>query len=289
MSLAFEASMLPIILNSSRAPCELRSVPCFLALLILVSTGCSKSPTLETTAFIEDGISAANKKEDDVSKAAREFFSEWLANHGETNIVNDATGVGIANSPTRLWAFRYGNKESSTTELEFRIVLPDGREIVEFVAGMGSTENGKDQSAMAMMNFCMSTFHVVYSCFMNHDDPHMSHEEVTIGSQEFLLTSGGMIAFGSDLELPNFSEVSKRIKDSLLASGLVLSPQAHWLKVVYGQHQSKSIIVSVTLDNVEKSTLTERISHLNWPQTDGFYLAKEFIVLRPKKSATQER
>lgn len=251
-------------------------------LWLCVFTGCNRSPELISKAFIEDGVSAIDKEEDEVSKMGREFFADWLVGHGETNVVNDETGVGVADNATRLWAFRFGEKESPTTEVEFRIVLPDGREIVEFVAGMGATEDD-DGTSMAMINFCMSTFHTVYSCFINLDDPHMDHEDVTIDGNEFILTSGGIIAFGSEEELPQFSDVSKHIQESLLTSGVQLSSQPHWLKIVYGQHQGRQILASVTLDNEEQKSLTDQISGMPWPSTDGFYMAKEFIVLRPKK------
>jgi hypothetical protein len=251
---------------------------------MLFSAGCDRSPKLATTAYIEVGVAAANRKEDEISKAARSFLSAWLADHGETNIVNDETGVGVDSSPTRLWAFRgkLNEGEISTSEVEFRIVLPDGREIVEFVAGLQASESGDDRASMAMVNFCMSTLHVVYSCFMNQNDPHMTHKDVTLGGKEFILTSGEMFAFGNEESLPDFSEISKQIEATLLKSGLKLSSQAHWLKIVYGHHDGKEVVVSVTLDNEDQPMLTDRISQLSWPHSNGFYMAKEFIVLRPK-------
>ena len=67
---------------------------------------------------------------------SNEFFVTWLRGHGESNVVVDAQGVGIAGNPTRLRSSLYGSKKftnSFTAELEFRVRIPDGREIVENV------------------------------------------------------------------------------------------------------------------------------------------------------------
>src|SRR5581483_11038702 len=73
-----------------------------------------------------------------------EFFTKWLQAHGESNIVADASGVGLAGNPTRLRWSLYGSEQHTNgnfnTELEFRVRLPDQREIVEFVAGTGSSQ-----------------------------------------------------------------------------------------------------------------------------------------------------
>lgn len=251
--------------------------------IVCFTLGCGPTSTTqidqyETGAFLEDGIRATDKKPDQVTKAARKFFSEWLRDHGEENVVNDRSGVGVAENKTRLWAFHYGDEES--TEVEFRIVLPDGREIEEFLSGLGVEDENPTQATF--LNFCMSTFHVVYSCFMNTDDEHMEHEDITIGDQDFLLTSGGIFALGSD-DLPQFDGMVDLVHEELKYSDLELTPQAHWLKVVYGQNNGEVIVCSVTLDNEIAEKLTKNVENLEWPEIDGFYMAKEFIVLRPKE------
>jgi|GEM_PF-1461964 len=260
-----------------------RSFLCFgAAITLCLAGGCGPVPTAqvdnyETGTFIEDGTKASKNESDEVTKAARKFFSEWLKGPGEKNVVNDGSGVGVAENNTRLWAFHYGDEES--TEIEFRIVLEDGRAIVEFLSGMGV--EGKDATQSAFMNFCMSTFHVVYSCFMNTDDEHMDHEDITIGGQDFVLTSGGIFSLGSK-DLPDFKGMSDQVHEELQYSDLDLAAKPHWLKVVYGQSNGEKILCSVTLDNEVASKMTQNVEKLDWPEIDGFYMAKEFMVLRPK-------
>ncbi len=201
------------------------SVSVVLASLIGITSigGCSGGDA-KPSAWIEDGIPATEKQPDFVTDLAKEFFLDWLTDHGETAIVNDKHGVGIEGSATRLLAFHYGTDDSGNgfgVETEFRITLPDGREIVEFVAGNGETKDAAVK--MTFLNFTMSTFHVIYSCFMNKEDPHMTHERMMVGGKEWILTTGGMFAPGGD-DLPDFSNVSKACLDEL--SDLTLSPSS---------------------------------------------------------------
>ena len=74
---------------------------------------------------------------------SNEFFTSWLQDHGESNIVADANGIGLTGNPTRLRFSLYDSSKASnsyTAELEFRVRIPDGREIVEYVAGSGDSQ-----------------------------------------------------------------------------------------------------------------------------------------------------
>src|SRR5689334_13699050 len=135
----------------------------FPALLLSILFGCSRSPTPKSN----------------------EFFATWLQGHGESNVVVDAAGVGIAGNPTRLRSSLYGSEQhtngSFTAELEFRVLLPDRREIIEYVAGRGDSLKQAEGDAKA--NFILSTFHVVYRSFLNPSDPHQTEQKITINGQ----------------------------------------------------------------------------------------------------------
>lgn len=248
--------------------------------LIAILCGCSGQVSTDehsTGVYIEGGVRAVDMQPDKVTEQAREFFANWLRDHGETEIVNDETGVGLARSKARLWAFQYGATDESL-EIEFRIVLPDGREIQEFLAGMPAEG---DATGMVFVNFCLSTFHTIYATFLNPEDEHVEHIEVTVGGRDFYYTSSGLFAVGGD-DLPSFGDTSDQIRKIIESNGPALSNQAHWLKVVYGVAAGEPILSSVTLDNSLEENLTDKIATLNWPTTENFYMAKEFIVLRPR-------
>lgn len=258
-----------------------RVSPSIALCLLFACTGCNGTVSTDeqaTGVYIEGGVRAADMQPDEVTAKAREFFSNWLKEHGETDVVNDETGVGLERSQARLWAFGYGDPGEST-EIEFRIVLPDGREIQEFLSGF--TTGDEDGTNMVFANFCMSTFHTIHASFLNPKDEHLEHLDVTIGGKDFYYTSTGIFALGGE-DLPAFGNASDRIRKVIETHGPVLSDKPHWVKVVYGAAAGEPIVVSVTLDNSPEDSLTNRIGELDWPNTEGFYMAKEFIVLRPR-------
>jgi hypothetical protein len=210
----------------------------------------------------------------------QQFFTEWLQGHGETKIVTDAKGIGLEGNPTRLKASLYGSEGQGdggyVVETEFSIKLPNGAEIVEFVAGMGDTEDAAVADSLA--NFTLTTFHVVYRCFLNADDPHQTVKEVTIGGKPRQVAFGDIFLRGG--EGTNFDMDAMRLKIEEALTGLSLSEQPHWIKIVYGQHKSEPTTVAVTIDNNDENDLTEKIKNLAWPKQEDFYMVKQFIVIQ---------
>ena len=211
-----------------------------------------------------------------------EFFMNWLKNHGETNIVVDAGGVGIANSPTRLRASLYGSNKKATgnhvVEIEFRIILPSKDEIIEYVGGMGTNELQAVDDSLA--NFLFTTFHVVYKSFMNPSDPHQGLEEMVINGQTRQVAMGDLYSRRSNNAKEPLDLDSIRAQIRKTIGILPLSGQPHWIKLVYYQVDGKPMTVSATVDNEEHSVLTSAIKDIQWPKLDGYYLAKQFIVIK---------
>jgi Family of unknown function (DUF6348) len=209
-----------------------------------------------------------------------QFFVDWLKGHGETKIVTDAKGVGLEGNATRLKASLYGSEAQKSggyvVETEFRITLPNGAEIVEFVAGMGDTEEEAIQDSLA--NFTLTTFHVVYKAFLNADDPHQTIQKITIGGKPRQVAFGDLFLRGEQGTNTDLNAMRPSIEATL--AGLSLSEQPHWIKIVYGQNEKVPTIVAVTLDNNDELSLTEKIKRLDWPKHDGFYMVKQFIVIQ---------
>ena len=212
--------------------------------------------------------------------SAEAFLKGWFESHGHTDVVVDANGVGVASSPTRLSAKLYGSNQNNggfVVETEFRIKLASGKEVVEFVAGMGTTKEEAIQDTLA--NFMLTTFHVVYMAFINPDDPHMTAKQLDIQGRKRDVILGDMYMRGgpgsNELDI---NSLRPAIEASL--SKTQFAEGAHWLKIVYGQSKGKPLTVSVTIDNQEDRPLTDRISSLAWPRSDDYYLFKQFIVIK---------
>ncbi len=231
---------------------------CLFALALFV--GCSKAP-------ISPGLND-------------QFFAGWLKNHGETNVVTDASGVGLAGNKTRFHSSLYGSQSGKTgdsVEIEFRITLPDGGPIIEYVSGVGETK--EKAVAQAMVNFTLTTAHVIYKAFINPADPHQRVKPVKINGQTRELFAGDMIQLGGgtngSIDLDN---MSAQVQDMVAA--LPLGSGTHWIKLVYSQDHGKPLIVAASLDNKDSAGATDALTKLPWPARDDFYMVKQFFVIK---------
>jgi hypothetical protein len=207
------------------------------------------------------------------------FFTEWLERHGETKLVDDEKGIGIADSPVRLRASLYGTNPSaagSSAEVEFKILLPSGQTIVDYVAGTG--KDVAEAENVAMTNFTLSTFHVVYRAFMNPADPHQTVETMELPGGKRDVVFGDLVSFSSTSELPDMEKMAEAIKKCVGAMKVPEGP--HWMKLVYGQMDGMPRLVQVTLDNEGNEALTQEMGKLGWPKQAGFYMSKQFIVIK---------
>jgi len=210
-----------------------------------------------------------------------EFFVHWLQEHGETNIVVDANGVGLQGNPTRLSSSLYGYEQHTngefTAELEFDVRMPDGRKIVEFVAGSGKSLEIAENDAK--VNFIVSTFHVVYRSFLNPNDAHQTEEKITINGQPRLLVLGDTMTRGQTTNnAPDMFPLRAGFRTMLASQPL--STQTHWIKIIYANNHSNVMMCAVTLDNQDSPALTEAVKKLDWPRRETFYMAKQFLVVK---------
>ncbi len=220
-----------------------------------------------------------NKETNEIDR----FFIQWLESHGEENIVNDETGIGIKNNNTRLNASIYKvdiNKDQSyMVEIEFRIRF-NNKEIIEYLAGIGET---KEQAINdTLLNFALTTFHVVYKGLINQNDPHQPVEKININGTERDLLMGDIYTRtgenGENDELTGMHDIKKEIKKMI--APLKLSKEIHWIKIVYGQNNSVPILVAVTIDNYDRQDLNEKIKAIGWPKSNYFYMSKLFILIK---------
>ncbi|MCA9033965.1 MAG: hypothetical protein KDA91_02490 [Planctomycetaceae bacterium] len=256
-------------------------------LLILVSTmlaGCNNNPS---GTELSGGGPAGNDMtpEQDLGlneplPEAEQYFRDWLKGHGHEDLVTDDNGVGLKDSPVRLKATLYGVNEEGdgiSVETRFAILLPDGREIIEFLAGMGETR--EQAISDTFLNFTVTTFHGVYSGFLNSNDEHMVPVDVQINGKVRPVISGDVYMRSSEenRESVDLQKISEEVRRML--STLPLDEKSHWMKIVYGQADGQVISVSVTLDNLPDDTLTATLAELNWPRTEQFYMVKQFVVI----------
>lgn len=244
----------------------------FLIIIIILAAGCgpSKVPVASAPVQVNEPI-----------PESVEFFSQWLKDHGHNDVVSDEQGVGVANNATRLSASIYSEKPSNdgrvVVETEFRVQLPSGRTIVEFIAGIGDSREKAIHDSF--VNFVVTTFHVVYKGFINFEDPHLESTKLTIAGKEREVLLGDIfLRSNSSEQRVDLSRIRPQIEAMLEKSNL--SSDVHWIKIVYAQMNNKPMTVSVTIDNAEDQGMTEQMTRLGWPSATAFYMAKQFIVVK---------
>jgi len=215
------------------------------------------------------------------SSAAETAIADLFKAHGEKGVVTGPDGVGIEGNATRIRAAIYGSKPQGSgfvVETEFRIHLPSGDEIVEYVAGVGDTE--KKAIDDTLVNFALTTFHPIYKCFVNPADKHQPlHAIILRDGQKREVAMGDILLRGGASKPPmDLNSLRPGIQTEIAKLPLAGGP--HWVKIVYGQSKSTPMTVSVTLDNSEHEGLTKAIKALDWPRRDEVYIAKEFIVIK---------
>jgi len=213
--------------------------------------------------------------------SAEQFFVEWLKGHGEQHVVVTPEGVGVEGNATRLKASVWGSDKhkdgGNSVEMEFRVLLPTGDEIVEYVAGLGDTMEQASNDCYA--NFVLTTLHPIYKSFINPNDPHQTVTEVVIAGVSRDMVMGDIFVKGTE-ESSNIDIDALRPQIQAAITALPLSEKTHWLKVVYGQINSQPILSAATLDNKDQNELAGVIQNLPWPRQYEFYIVKVFVVIK---------
>jgi hypothetical protein len=246
-----------------------------LVIALSLVAGCGETP-FTADAPVEQISAAPAARRPDMD----EYFVKWLKDHKHTDVVVDAVGVGIANNATRLRAGLHGSNEHQqgvVVEVEFTIVLPSGRTITEFVAGLGDTEQAAINDAF--VNFTLTTVHVVYKGFINADDVHMESKMMPVNGRDREVIAGDLYLRGN-VASDKVDLNALRPEILSILQNLPLSPEPHWIKLVFMQQDSKPVTVAVTLDNEDSPELTRAIQGLNWPLVEGFYMVKQFLLVR---------
>ena len=104
-------------------------------------------------------------------------------------------------------------------------------------------------------------------------------EKITINGQPRALVLGDIMARSQGTNnSPDLFWLRDKFRDILTT--FPLSAQSHWIKIVFANHHSNTLMCAVTLDNNDSPKLTEAVKDLPWPKQEEFYMAKQFIVVK---------
>jgi hypothetical protein len=161
-------------------------------------------------------------------------------------------------------------------QLNVQVLLEKGRIMEECFVGIGT---GAPGFADALKNFMINSLHVLLSSLWNiKDDQQVLCEKWQVGDRQFTAYIGNFgrrASGGMRVEVPKnlFDTIESRIRHERLPGDI------HWFRFFFcslsGQHTYEAL-----KDNVPWEAGLEGLKRIAWPEIDGYYSVRNFIVLR---------
>jgi hypothetical protein len=202
-----------------------------------------------------------------------EELRELLRQHGLDCMMEPEWIVPKGQLPA-IRAKWYPRKKSGQLDVEVR--LEKGRIIRESFVGIGTGQAGLEN---AMINFSLNSLHVLLSSLWNiKDDQQVLTETWEIGGRRFSAYIGNFgrrASGGMRVEVPKdlFDTIQNRICQEHLPGDV------HWFRVFFcntqGQHTYEAL-----RDNMPWEAGLAGLKGIAWPETEGYYSVRNFIVLR---------
>jgi hypothetical protein len=168
------------------------------------------------------------------------------------------------------------NARETSGRLDVQVLLEKGRIIEECFAGIGA---GRSGFADALDNFMLNSLHALLSALWGiKDDQQVLSENWEIGGRQFTAYIGNFgrrASAGIQVEVPKdlFETIQNRICYETLPGNV------HWFRVFFcnvaGQHTYEAL-----QDNELWEAGLAGLRGIAWPETDGYYSCRNFIVLR---------
>lgn len=184
----------------------------------------------------------------------------WLTTDGDFPSVRAQWHAGTANEPGHL---------------DIDVVLSEERCIEESFAGQGT---GADGCMAALRAFEQSALHpLLAACWYITDDRKMTIAAWEIGVRTWDVFIGPFALHGADItDMEMLEQVPAAIGTALQREAL--SPELHWLRLVYSSKAEGEARCEVLLDNEPWAAGTDALTALAWSR-EGNYSAHGFMVL----------
>ena len=150
--------------------------------------------------------------------------------------------------------------------------------IVESFAGVG--EDREAAVANALRNFCVNALHVFLAAFWGHveaDQVQVESWQINGADWRAVIGNFGCQIAGDDaVDIPGnaFATIEACIKD------LPLTGERHWVRSFYCNVGRDETGTEVLLDNEVWEDAQTAVAGLDWPQSDGYYSARNFLILQ---------
>src|SRR5688572_18289835 len=93
-----------------------------------------------------------------------------------------------------------GGPDRVILQVNFRVLLPNGKMVVQPVAGWGKTR--EEAVASAQASFLLGSFHAFLGAFVDPAEQHVQQEHRTLGGRPRVVTYGGVLTKTMDGDQP---------------------------------------------------------------------------------------
>jgi len=171
---------------------------------------------------------------------------------------------------------------SYSLQLDIEVALGTSDVMIESFGGFG--DNRDEAVADAVANFAANSLHPLLAAFYGQVDDQVTVEMWEIEAVMWRVIIGGYgirTSEGIKVDVPEqaFQAIEGLIK------GLTLEGTIHWVRTYYSQLNPKDVTLKevtceVLLDNEIWEEAQEQLAGLDWPQLEGFYSVRNFLILQ---------
>ncbi|HLJ90614.1 MAG TPA: DUF6348 family protein [Candidatus Angelobacter sp.] len=204
-------------------------------------------------------------------------MDNFLRAHGlETSLYKE--WVLVDGNLPGIRACLHDSGRQDTTRLDIELRVSAERTLIECFAGMGKDK--REATNDAIDNFCNSSLHVFLAAFWNCLDP----DQVTV--EKWQINGATWNAYIGDYVRRTTGGEEIPIPDdaSLLTEGMIkslpLEGDLHWVRTFYCSIGDRQKVSEVLLDNEVWTELQDAFLNLEWPPTNKYYSARNFLILK---------
>ncbi len=167
---------------------------------------------------------------------------------------------------------------SAMLQIDYELRLADERTIVESYAGYGADKNAA--LGQGLFKFCAGAFHVFLSAYWQHHEPEQVEiESWTIDGSPWKAFTSALINNTSEGQTAHIAhDYMERLQAAV--STLSLDQRDHWISVFIYLLRDE-MTTEVRVDNAISAELTDTVRGMAWPEAEGYYSQRQFILLRP--------
>ena len=197
-----------------------------------------------------------------------ELAGDWVAFTGTNVRMNGSVAPADPNAKS---------SDTKIVQVNFRVLLPDGRMVVQPVVGWGKDEDEAIASSEA--SFLLGSFHAFLGAFIDPHEQHVEQEQRTIGGRRRVVTYGGVLTKTMGGETQPVQD--RRWHDQLLREldAAALPPGTHWVDVYNGFVKDRQEL-EIQLDNERWTAMERKMKDAPWPRAGMFTSVRQFIVIQ---------